>query len=126
MGLLVSGCASIVDGGSQNINLVPSNSKDRVEATVITKNRVQVVTLPSVIHTDRSNQDIIVKIEENNNKCYEESIQIVPSHTNPFVLGNIISGGLFGSTTDAITGAFWEYDDNVVINANKKDSCKSK
>ena len=42
------------------------------------------------------------------------------------ILGNVITGGLLGSTTDFATGAAWEYDNTAVIYVNKKDTCKIK
>ena len=117
------GCASIIDGKSQNVNLVPSTGS-KVPATVVSPSGVQEVTLPTVIHTSRSNEDIVVKIEEDS--CYEESTQAVQSNVNPMILGNVITGGLLGSTTDFATGAAWEYDNTAVIYVNKKDTCKIK
>lgn len=119
--IAVSGCASIIDGGHQNINLIPSTS-GKVNATVTSPSGVQEVTLPAVIHTDRSKKDIIVKIE--GDKCHEESTQTVQSSMNPVILGNVITGGLPGSTTDFATGAAWEYDKNSVVYVNKKDTCE--
>lgn len=121
LALAVSGCASIIDGKHQNVNLVPSTS-GKVVATVISPSGVQEVTLPAVIHTERSKEDIIVKIEES--KCYEESTQTVSSSVNPVILGNVITGGLLGSTTDVATGAAWEYDKSTIIYVNKKNTCK--
>ncbi|MCM1294477.1 MAG: hypothetical protein NC311_02875 [Muribaculaceae bacterium] len=125
-GIALTGCASIVDGSTQNINIVPSNSKDKVNATVITETGVQVIKLPGMIHTKKSGKDITIKIDEDENPCYETSMQIVSSSLNPFILGNVITGGVFGSTTDAATGAAWKYDDTVVVYPTRKDSCNVK
>lgn len=123
LAIAVSGCASIIDGKNQNVNLVPSTS-GKVAATVTSPSGVQEVTLPTVIHTERAKEDIIVKVEENS--CYEESTQAIKSSVNPLILGNVICGGLFGSTTDFATGAAWEYDTSAIVYVNKKDKCKSK
>lgn len=119
--LAVSGCASIIDGKHQNVNLVPSTS-GKVSATVVSPSGVQEVTLPTVIHTERSKEDIIVKVEES--RCYEESTQTVQSSVNPLILGNVICGGLLGSTTDFATGAAYEYDNSAIVYVNKKNTCK--
>ena len=121
LAITVSGCASIIDGTSQNINLMP-NVSDKVPATVVTSDGEQKVTLPTVIHTDKSKKDIIVNIDENS--CYEASTQAVQSSIDPVILGNLITGGVFGSTTDFATGAAWEYDKSAIIHVNKKDTCK--
>lgn len=119
--LAVSGCASIIDGKHQNVNLVPSTS-GKVSATVVSPSGVQEVTLPTVIHTERSKEDIIVKVEES--RCYEESTQTVQSSVNPLILGNVICGGLLGSTTDFATGAAYEYDNSAIVYVSKKNTCK--
>ena len=33
----------------------------------------------------------------------------------PVFFGNIIIGGFLGSTTDAVTGKMWDYEDDVVV-----------
>jgi len=121
LALAVSGCASIIDGKHQNIHLMPSTS-GKVTATVMSPSGIQEVTLPTVIHTERSREDIVVKVNED--KCYEESTQAVESSINPVILGNIITGGLVGSTTDFATGAAWEYDKSAIVYVNKKNTCK--
>ncbi len=120
---LLAGCATIVDGGEQNINFVPSNSKEKIHATIVTKEGIQTVKLPAVVHTKRSDADIVVQIDEAENECYESTTQVVSSSLNPLFLGNVITGGTFGSTTDIASGAAFEYDETVIVYPSRKDTC---
>lgn len=116
----MSGCASIIKGGTQNVNISTSDGKE-VEATVFTKAGSQETQLPRVISVKKDSQDITIAVKEN--ECYDETVTVTSSHIEPWFWGNILSGGIVGSTTDSVTGAMWTYDDNVVVNLNEKSSC---
>lgn len=116
----VSACASIIDGRTQNINLVPSKGEN-VEATVMSKAGIQNVKLPQTISLQKNSQDIAINIKSS--KCVSPSTTVSRSRLNPWFWGNIIFGGLFGSSTDAGTGAMWSYDDTVTVPVDKKDNC---
>ena len=58
-------------------------------------------------------KDITIRIKED--KCHQETVTVVNSHIEPWFWGNILSGGVFGSTTDSSTGAMWKYDETVVV-----------
>jgi hypothetical protein len=118
--LALTGCASIIDGTHQSINLVPSDG-GKIPATVESSSGSKKVTLPAVINVDRSKKDIVVKVEDS--KCYDGASHTIQSSMNPMILLNVLSGGLLGSTTDFSTGAAWEYDNNAVVYINKKDTC---
>jgi uncharacterized protein YceK len=119
------GCASIISGSSQHVNIQPSTSAHgRVDAEVTTKSGVQTVRLPAVITVKRSSQDIVVRVNEEDNPCLEETRTVISSGFNALVLANIITGGTLGSTTDGITGAMWKYDDVTIVPVQGKESCK--
>jgi uncharacterized protein YceK len=121
------GCASIIDGSSQQINIQPSTTAHgRVDAEDISRAGTQTVRLPAVITVKRSSKDIIVKVNEDDNPCFEETRAVIPSSFNFVVLANIITGGTLGSTTDGLTGAMWQYDDAVIVPLEAKQGCKAK
>ncbi|MDR2413287.1 MAG: hypothetical protein LBD50_03710 [Rickettsiales bacterium] len=123
--LMLGGCASIISGGSQQINVQPgSTSHGRVDAEVISKSGVQTVRLPAVVNVKRSSQDIIVHIKEEDNQCLEETQVVISSGLNGWFLGNFITGGLLGSTTDGLTGAVWSYDDITIVPVQPRKNCK--
>lgn len=117
----LSGCATIVSGPSQTMNISTSNGK-QANVIVTGKNGTMPTLIPQAISVEKSSRDIVINISEA--ECILPSTTIVRSHLNPWFWGNFIFGGLLGSTTDAATGAAWEYDSNIMVNVVSKDGCK--
>lgn len=113
---LFSGCASIISGQNQNINLSTSNGKP-VDAVVISKEGSQEVSLPAVINVKKSQENIIVQVKENNTT--KASTTVIPASLDLVFCLNYFTGFL-GSTTDYVTGAMWEYEPTSVIIVNEK------
>lgn len=95
--MLFSGCATILDGKTQTINLTTSKPK-----TVDING--QQFSAPGVVTVQRSNKDAIVNIKECNKQI------LLQKSVNPTFFVNILSGGAFGSTTDYSSDAMWKYD----------------
>jgi len=102
--MLFSGCATIVSGKTQKIN-VTSNKSVKV------KINGSLYETPAIIEVKRDNKPLFLKVDET--KCKQTIL--LNNKFNPVVLGDIVIGGTFGSTTDYATGAMWKYDDNVNI-----------
>lgn len=117
---LLSGCATIVKSDHQSINFMTSNNQ-QVEAIISSANGQIPVTLPTALSVKNQKQDIIVNIKET--QCTAPSTTIVPSKVHAWFWGNFIIGGLFGSTTDSVTGSMWSYDDNVIVSVVDKKQC---
>ena len=102
MAVLFSGCATILDGTTQKINLTASKpTKVKIDN--------KEVTAPAIVSVKRENKDLIIT----NEKCGQQ--KVLNKKVNPTFFVNILSGGVFGSTTDYATGAMWKYDDNVNV-----------
>lgn len=114
---LFCGCASIIDGSSQNINISTATG-ETASATITSKVGTQQVTLPTSCYVKRSTQDIIINVKESEDN--RSSTMVIPSRFNFFFLGNFLCGGLFGSSTDALTGAMWKYDEIAIVPVYKK------
>ncbi len=99
--MLFSGCATILDGKTQTINLTTSKPK-----TVDVNG--QQFSAPGVVTVQRSNKDAIVNIKECNKQI------LLQKSVNPTFFVNILSGGAFGSTTDYSSDAMWKYDQTNV------------
>lgn len=116
--VVFSGCATILGGGnSQTISInsdTPMKGKISYEDG---KNGEQYFTTPATLNVERRSKDI--KITSQNN---EFDTKTQKSNVNPWFLGNIIFGGLPGSTTDLVGGAAWKYDET--INLHSKDDNK--
>ncbi|MDR2034864.1 MAG: hypothetical protein LBP89_09635 [Helicobacteraceae bacterium] len=113
-----SGCATLVGGGGvQSVSLQTSDSK-QAEATVMSTSGTQIVTLPTTLMLQRGNIPLTVNIKETTTtdaSSYSRKPKI-----NPWFFGNIITGGLVGSTTDAVTGSMWAYDQNMIVPVTRK------
>lgn len=103
--VLASGCASIINDKEQSVNIVTSNGKT-VEGTV----RGLPFTAPGQINLDRSRRD--VRVLPASDDCQPTDIE---SEISPWFWGNVITGGLAGSGTDAVTEKMWEYDETITI-----------
>lgn len=121
MASLLSGCASIVKGRKKSVN-ISTNTGQSVEVDILSSSGVQTFYTPTVVSLKRKNQDITVVVKET--PCIRQSTFIVSSDIEPWFFGNIITGGLYGSTTDALTGSMWTYDDNITVPVYTKEECK--
>ena len=119
---ILSGCSSIVKGSRQTINISTSTGK-QAEAFIHTSSGEQYVVIPRSISVKTSSDDIIIDIKET--RCNATSSTIIQSRLHPWFWGNVIFGGVLGSTTDAATGSMWSYDESIIVNVAEKDSCKT-
>ena len=118
IGLLVlTGCATIVDGRPDNISMMTSNGRP-AKVQIISNSGVQTVELASVVTVPKSCKDITVQVVEDNK--HEQSMYVVSSGVNGWILGNILLGGFIGLGIDAITGAMCTYPSNVFIPVTDK------
>lgn len=120
---MLSGCASVVKGRNKNVNIMTSTGEE-VEVNVVSSSGMQSIVVPSVVSLKRDNQDITITVKETS--CLRSSTSITSGKIEPWFFGNILflGYGLFGSTTDAVTGAMWTYDDNIVVPVYKKSACQ--
>ena len=103
---LSSGCASILSGTSQKVNVTTTgNKKAQVSIDGTTHD------VPAIINVKREDNDKVIK-----SKTEGCSDALLNKKINPIFFVNILSGGTFGSTTDYGTKAMWSYDDNVTVN----------
>lgn len=104
--VLMSGCASILNEQTQQVNVSASNGKP-VQGSVDGKT----FTTPGVVSLQRAKGSKVVT--SSTEGCAKETA--VVSTVDPKFFINILSGGVFGSTTDYSTEKMWKYADNVVI-----------
>lgn len=95
--LLFSGCATIIDGKTQKINL---QSKKPTKVTIDGKT----YNSPGIITVNRKGEDAVVKVKD----CKQD--KLLKKEINPTFYVNILSGGPIGSTTDYSTDSMWQYD----------------
>ena len=106
------GCSTVMNGTSQMVSI----NADVSEADVMV-NGVSVGKTPFSGKIKRSN-----KTEIKVSKTGYETVVITPETKLPVAFwGNIIIGGVLGSTTDGVSGAVYEYKPNTFYVNLKKN-----
>lgn len=100
-----SGCATILSGKTQKVNLTTSNGKS---ATVTMNGETH--TAPGIVDIARKGVDATVNAT---GECQGQTL--AAKTINPVFWVNILSGGAFGSTTDYSTDSMWQYQSNIEI-----------
>ncbi|MDH4560646.1 PEGA domain-containing protein [Pseudomonas sp. BN411] len=110
---IVSGCATIVDGKTQAVtfNSEPQGAEVSVAGRVMG-------TTPVTAQVERD-KNLAVTFSKDGYKQYTTQMGTT---TNSFFWGNIVLGGLIGSTVDASTGAMYEYSPNQYFVTLKSDA----
>ena len=115
--MLFSGCASILGGGTKQTVSISRDSNKRMKAVVTYSDgsKPQYLTIPGTITMVRANKDLKIESKEQ-----EFQPVIIEKELNPFFWGNILFGYTFPvfSTTDAVSGAMWKYDEAVILHVD--------
>jgi len=98
--VLSSGCASIVSGRNQEVTFQsnPDEAIIKVDGRIIGK------TPLTVNMKKKSGQNIVFEKDG-----YKPLTMSLETRMNGWFWGNIVLGGVWGSTTDGVTGAVYEY-----------------
>lgn len=113
--LVLYSCATIIDGKYQSIvfNSSPSG------AEIMINGASRGVT-PLTVTLERSQDDKVAIARKDG---YEDHQFLLVSKMNMWFLGNILTGGLTGSTTDYISHAAFEYEPGMyAITLNPKNA----
>src|SRR5215471_14546738 len=102
VGSLLGGCATIINGSSQKL-AVDSNVKG---ATVLLNGQPLGKT-PLLTEIKRGKEGAKLAVQADGFQPYEVTLNRKMSGA---FFGNILSGGLLGSSTDSSTGAMYEYE----------------
>lgn len=122
--ILTSSCAGLVGGKTQNVFLRTSDGSENVEVEVTSINGPQTIKIPASIVVTRNQVPLTISVKET--RCIKEGKTYATTKYNIWLLADAIGGifGLTGTTSDMSSGAAWAYEDNVIVNVNKKDGCK--
>ena len=102
----ISGCATILNDETHNVNLTTSNGK---KTTVNIQGRNY--TAPGIVQLNRSKEDLTIVADSDT--CKGQTA--VPSTVDSVFFLNILTGGVFGSSTDYATEEMWKYDTNIQV-----------
>jgi len=102
----LGGCATILSGSTQKINVSTPDGKKYTADIDGHKYNV-----PAVIDLTREDKDKFLTLDE----CPDQKI-LLHKEVNPVFWVNILSGGVFGSTTDYASHDMWKYEpENVSV-----------
>ena len=102
---MATGCASIVDGKSQAV--VFNTTPDGAEV-IYNNTKLGVTPFTSILQRSEADKMVVVVRKEG----YEDQNVQLTTRINYWFWGNILAGGLIGSTTDFVSGAYVEYEPN--------------
>ena len=111
---MLSGCATLIKGKTKDINVLTSTGEE-AEVDVVSASGTQTVIIPSVVNVKRDNRAITILVKDTEKT--RASTTVVSEKVELWTVGNLFLSwfGLTGTTTDASTGAMWDYDDTVVV-----------
>ncbi|MCL2749319.1 MAG: hypothetical protein FWE50_04580 [Alphaproteobacteria bacterium] len=110
--LLMTGCATVIDGGPDAINIMTSDGS-RAIAQVNSRAGMQTVVLPGLVVVPKSCNDITVEIVPEGKT--KQSFAVVHSGVNPWIFGSIVFGGVVGIAIDAVSNSICTFDRTAVV-----------
>lgn len=119
--LLLSGCATITNHPSQKVAITTSDGKP----AVITIKHKKYSIPANNISISRA-KGATVEVLPADNPCIEYTKLAIAGKQklSGIFWINILSGGPFGSTTDAATGSMWAYENpNFTVQVIRKNNC---
>jgi hypothetical protein len=107
--LFASGCSSILTEDTQRMNVSTSNGK-KIEVEIDGTTQIA----PGIINVNKENKDKILITKDAS--CTASTLLVKKIEPTFFI--NILTGGVFGSSTDYGTEKMWKYQDSVTIVCN--------
>jgi len=107
--IMFSGCATLFGGGGQQSITINSSTPMEGKLTYADGKGIQKnFTTPTTIIVERRSKDL--KITSKNNDFEPVTVE---KRMNSWVWGDILATSPLSTTTDAVSGAMWEYDENI-------------
>jgi len=110
--LMLTGCASIINGTHENIEVMTPPVQDAHCELTNDKGKWSVDSTPNTVTVHRAYGPLTVRC---NKKGYKTSTRVFQSSTKSMAFGNIIAGGIIGGGVDAADGAAYDYPDTVAV-----------
>lgn len=113
--LFVTGCASIMEGGDQIVNVQTTGCEEygTIQCTVVNDDGSSVLTAPASVSVEKDKDALTVSCESKDGKAKGE--KIVESSYEAMNAGNLLLGGVIGVGVDAATGAMWKYPSSIIV-----------
>jgi hypothetical protein len=118
--VLLSGCSTMFNNGSQTMMVRGSDSQEGVKVEVQSSDGVYPTRLPATIVASPSNEGVKVTVTD---KCYDRTVTTVKKRVTPSYWANILN--IYGFGIDWATGDMWKYDSNTTVILHKKEECSA-
>ena len=105
IGVVLSGCASVIKGSTQSINISTPPTMGAICNLSSARGNWQVMS-PGAVSVEKSREDIQIRCAK---PGWQEAALTIPSNFEGWTVGNILLGGVIGIGVDAATGAINEY-----------------
>ena len=113
--LMLTGCATVISGTTQNLNIGSNPSGLRYEVKNSSGMIVGQGTTPATLVARRGDGNLMVEVTGTDGR---KASGVIRQGTNGWVFGNIALGGLIGVGVDIVDGAAHAYKpDFIMVNA---------
>lgn len=123
--LLLSGCASVVNGHNQSVSVTTKSQGVELsgaKCSMTNDKGVWYVTTPGSVSVHRSYGELTVNCAS---VGLPNGIAAVKSSTTGAVFGNILLGGVIGAGIDVATGAAYNYPNTIAIDMGQSTRIES-
>ncbi|WP_100643822.1 adenosine deaminase [Alteromonas facilis] len=108
--LFSSGCATILTEKTSSINVATSTGQ-KIQVTVDGQSH----EVPGIVNVQKQNQNKVIVTDAEG--CTSETA--LNKEVEPAFFINLLSGGVFGSSTDYGSEKMWKYQDSVTISCQQ-------
>lgn len=110
LALIFVGCATIMTGTRQDISI--DSRPPRANVVVKTAGGMPVFsgTTPASCKLDKNKEYIVIISMEG----YREERLMIGQKLQPWVIGNLLCGGVLGLIVDAVSGAIWKLEPETI------------
>ena len=113
--LFMSGCASVMEGNDQSINVNTTGCEhlEPMRCSVTNSEGSSVLTAPASVSVEKARGDMTISCESRDGSATGQ--KVIESNYEAMNAGNILIGGIIGIGVDAATGAMWTYPSSVNV-----------
>ena len=124
--ILLSGCASIMEGSDQTINVNTTGCEQLgpMRCNVTNSEGSSVLTAPASVSVEKASGPLTISCASPDRSA--TGLRRIQSSYESMNAGNILAGGIIGMGVDAATGAMWKYPSSVNVGMTCGNQTSSK
>ncbi|ABS77258.1 hypothetical protein [Coxiella burnetii] len=120
--MLLTGCASIVNGTHQSVQVVTPPVSGASCLLSNNKGKWYLKSTPGYVTVHRAYAPLAVSCHK---KGYLPANRLVHSKTKSMAFGNLVFGGIVGAGIDTANGAAFDYPDSIILPMQKLKNPRS-